>query len=108
MSPLPRACCAFAAVWALGCGGGTSVEAGPPPTYGFVPDLRGTSAMVLPVQLLGDESRREDADRELGFAVGEAGLDWLLPRDLERTLARSPGVDVQLRNLPVYGFGSRP
>ena len=107
MPHLLKSCCVVAAAMCSGCGGGTSVEPGAPPTYGFVPDLRGTTVMVFPVQLVEDAVRRTEVDRALRFAVEEAGVDWLLPEDLEDVLARSPGVEVELRNLPVANFLQR-
>lgn len=93
-----------AAILALGCGGSATVEPGAPPTYGFVPDLRGTSVMVFPVQLVSDERHRDELDRELAFAVKEAGVGWQLPEALEQAARRSPGVEVRLRDLPVGQF----
>ncbi|MGI9626471.1 MAG: hypothetical protein ACR2QM_06515 [Longimicrobiales bacterium] len=107
MSLRVSSCCALTALLLIGCGGGASVEPGVPPTYGFVPDLRGTSVLVFPVQLVSGDARRDVLDRELSFAVGEKGAEWLMPDDLEKALARSPGVDVELRNLPVSSFLQR-
>lgn len=103
---IPR-CSTAALLLAAACGGSASVEPGAPPTYGFVPDLRGTSVMVFPVQLVAEGPRREELDRELRFAVEEAGVDWQLPEDLEQAARRSPGVDVRLRDLPVSQFLAR-
>ena len=100
----PVICCALAATVVLGCGGGASVEPGVPPTYGFLPDLRGTSVMVFPVQLADSPEARASMDREVEFAVSEAGLDWLLPEALERAGRRSPGLDIQTTDLPVGVF----
>lgn len=100
-------CCIVAAALSIGCGGGASVEPGVPPTYGFIPDLRGTTVMVFPVQLMGEAGRRDDVDRALRFAVEESGGEWVLPEDMEAALARSPGVEVEIRNLPVTHFLQR-
>ena len=98
----------LAALVVSGCGGGgASVEPAAPPTYGFVPDLRGTSVMVFPVQIVGNEGTRDALDRELRFAVEEADAGWLLPEDLERAAQRSPGIEVRFRDLPVTSFLQR-
>lgn len=107
MSTPTRICCALAAFLLIGCGGGASPESGVSPTYGFIPDLRGTSVLVFPVQLVSGGIRRDILNRELAFAAEERGAEWLLPDDLEKALARSPGVDVQLENLPVGQFLQR-
>lgn len=80
----------------------------PPPaagqSRGYVPTLDGTEVIVFPVQRnLGVSG---DATAELVFALEGpgAGPAWLLPDELRRTLARSPGLDAPLDNLPVDVF----
>ena len=107
MSKLVSTCCVLAAVAASACGGGATVEPGQPPTYGFPPDLRGTSVMVFPVQMGGTQETRESMDREVAFAIREADLEWLLPEDLERAGQRSPGVEIRTTGLPVGAFLQR-
>lgn len=65
--------------------------------------LAGQRVVVFPVQraLVPGEP-----DRELSYAVeARAGTSrWVLPEALEASIARSPGVDVPVRDLPVDIF----
>ena len=102
-----RAVAVVALFGVVACGSGDP-ETGPPsPTYGAIPNLRGTQVMVFPVQLVGDESRRAEIDGEIRFAVEEAGIDWILPAELDDIIARSPNLNVNLRDLPVSQFLAR-
>ncbi len=74
---------------------------------GFVPDLRGMKVMVLPLQRR--TGLRDDLDPEIAYALQArgAGPNWIMPDDLARALARSPGLDVPLMALPVGIFLTR-
>lgn len=90
----------------MGCGGGAatpgSVE--PPPAYGGIPDLSGRTVLVYPAQSVRDGLLM--ADPEIRFAVAEARgwVRWVLPDDLRRAMARSPGVRVMPERLSVGVF----
>jgi hypothetical protein len=86
------------------CGPKVREAPGPGTTSGPAPDLRGRRVMVLPVQQ--NLGVRGDPDAELAFGLGErgAGVDWILPAELQERLARSPGVPANLRGLPVSPF----
>jgi len=60
--------------------------------------------MVLPVQQ--NIGVRGDPDAELAFGLSErsAGVDWVLPAEVQERLSRSPGVQSNLRGLPVSPF----
>ena len=106
-SRLPRSVAALvagcAAVALAGC-----LHAPGPPTAGaargFVPDLRGTPVMVLPVQ--SRPGVPGDPEAELVFALTQRGpgVRWLMPATLRAELARSPMLDVPLEQLPVDVF----
>jgi hypothetical protein len=69
-----------------------------------VPSLVGQRVIVFPVQRnFGIDG---NATAELSFALQGpgAGPEWLLPAELERTLARSPALNAPLENLPVDVF----
>ena len=93
----------LATVFVVGCGGNT-----PAPTagvsQGVVPDLRGRSVMVFPVQIRAGVPG--DASPEIDFALRtrttEAG--WIFSDELEATVVRSPSVDTAVRGLPVGVF----
>ena len=99
---------ALAVVAAVGvgvsCGGSTSLDGAAPPAYGVAPNLAGTPTMLFPVQAVSGGVGRTEVDRELQFAVSEAGADWLFPEDLAALIARSPNLDVPLEQLPVGVF----
>jgi hypothetical protein len=86
--------------------GGCASGAPPAPgqSRGYVPSLIGQRVIVFPVQRnFGVDG---NATAELGFALAGpgAGPEWLLPEELERTLARSPALNAPLENLPVDVF----
>ena len=86
---------------------------GPPPAppapgeaRGALPDLRGASVMVFPVQLKSSVPGGVLADAELAHALrtrGE-GVSWVFADEMDEILARSPGVPAQIRGLPVQMF----
>ena len=109
--PAPRLaaglCAALGALLAAAaCGGGSPApgEAAPAAGYGGIPDLSGRPVMVLPAQAVGGGIGSPDP--EIAFAVGERGgrIRWILPGDLRRAMARSPGVPVDPDHLPVEMF----
>lgn len=91
---------ALAPTW--GCAGAPAPAAGA--ARGSVPTLAGRSVIVFPVQR--NLGVRGDATAEMVFALEGPGQgpDWLLPAELERVLAQSPGLDAPLENLPVDVF----
>lgn len=93
----------------LGCGAKGVETSGPVGSYGVLGDLSGTSVMVMPVQSVVGPASKDDATRELEFAVSELGLDdrWQLPTGLRQQVARSPQVQVDLDALPVGVFLQR-
>jgi hypothetical protein len=60
--------------------------------------------MLFPVQSL--QGVGTQADGELAYALGQrnANVDWVLPDDMRRASATSPGLDVRLQGLPVGMF----
>ncbi len=92
-------------VLALGCGS-PPAPPGPGQARGAVPDLRGFTVMVLPVQLKNSVPPGVLADEELAHALrsrGE-GVTWIFPPALEQALERSPGVRARIFGLPVQVF----
>ncbi|MBT8337041.1 MAG: hypothetical protein KJO11_10585 [Gemmatimonadetes bacterium] len=93
---------AFAAVATGACASGAPLVPGQ--SRGYVPSLVGQRVIVFPVQRnFGVDG---DPTAEMAFALSGpgAGPEWLLPEDLERTLARSPALNAPLENLPVDVF----
>ena len=91
---------------ATGCGGDPPGPPGPGEALGYVPDLRGATVLVFPVQIQTAVPQGVMADAELAHALrsnGE-GVSWTYPEDIEELLARSPGVRIEMRNLPVLMF----
>jgi hypothetical protein len=60
--------------------------------------------LVLPVQQ--NLGVRGDPDAEVAFGLRDRapGVEWILPPEVERMLARSPGLPSSLRGLPVGQF----
>jgi hypothetical protein len=71
-----------------------------------LPDLRGFSVMVLPIQQQSDVPQGVTPDSELAHALGTRGqgVTWVFPPEIEEMLERSPGVAAQIRGLPVHIF----
>lgn len=79
---------------------------GPGEASGFVPDLRGYTVMVFPVQLQSGVPQGVEPDLEIAHTLGSFGdgVSWVFPSDMENMLARSPSVHAQIRGLPVQAF----
>ena len=71
---------------------------------GAIPDLVGAQVMVLPVQVTRGVTG--DGEAELVYALNARGrgVRWLMPETLRSQLARNPGLDVPLDDLPVGVF----
>jgi len=79
---------------------------GPGESRGAIPDLRGWTVMVLPVQVKTGVPQGVLVDSELAHALrtrGE-GVTWVFPPEMDGILERSPGVPTQIRGLPVHMF----
>src|SRR5690606_14203223 len=87
-----------------GCGSRTAPPPEPGTQRGMPPDLRGRTAMVLPVQQ--DLGVPGDLDAELLFGLRSRGADiaWVEPEALDRALRRSPSLSARTRGLPVGQF----
>ena len=88
---------------ACASGGNTS---GPGETRGAVPDLRGRTVLVLPVQLKEGVPDGVTIDEEMAYALQARSerVSWVFPADVETILRRSPNVQANFRNLPVGIF----
>lgn len=98
------------------CGAATPRAQPPLPTAESAPSLRGATAMVFPVQNAGvpvrdAQQRRWAADRtaidaEIAYWLqqGAPGVKWVLPAQIDRTIARSPMLDIDPRALAVGVF----
>lgn len=89
----------------LACGGAHAPPAAEDPKAP-APDLTGQTVMVLPVQPGGGAPLAE-LDAEIAFWLGERAprVRWVFPAELDRILARSPALDIRLRELAVGSFG---
>ena len=96
---------ALALLMAWSCGSPESPP-GPGESRGAIPDLRGWTVMVLPVQLRTGVPEGVLADPELAYSLrgrGE-GVTWIFPPELDERLERSPAVSTPIRDLPVRMF----
>lgn len=86
------------------CGSRSAPPPEPGTVRGFAPDLRGRRVLVLPVQqnlgVLGDP----DAELAYGLQGRGAGVEWVLPAEIDEVLARSPAMQARTRGLPVGAF----
>lgn len=118
-SPLQRiriagsALVCLAPLLALACGGGQGQQGGGEGivpeaglSFGRVPGLRGAQVMVLPVQEVRGVPSSMRPESEVVFALEQRGAEvrWVLPDELRRMAARSPGVELPVENLPVGSF----
>lgn len=98
---------ALAALGAALILGGCSSRAEPPQAgtvRGGVPDMRGETVMLLPVQdILGVGG---DPDAEIAFALQNRSdaVEWVLPGELDRVVGRSPTLEVNVHALAVGVF----
>ncbi len=78
-----------------------TADAPPPPA----PDLTGTTVMLLPAQA-GRGIVPEGLDAELAYWLADRnpGVRWILPQEIDQALARSPGLGIDPRSLPVSIF----
>jgi hypothetical protein len=87
----------------------------PPPTADQAPamrppDLSGRTVMVLPAQPApnGPQAGEPVAglDREIAFWLAEKAprVKWVFPSELERMLARSPSIEIDIHALAVSAF----
>jgi hypothetical protein len=96
---------ALAVVVVLNCGP-PPAPPGPGEARGAIPDLRGYTVMVLPVQLKTMVPQGVMADSELAHALGARGegVTFVFPPAIEEILQRSPGVQAQTTGLQVQVF----
>ena len=88
----------------LACGG-TKPPPGPGQHIGMVPDLRGLKVMVFPLQAAhGFDRMRFEPEMNHALATLGPGIEWVLPEDLRRIRERTPGLDMEVENLPVGVF----
>jgi hypothetical protein len=75
-------------------------------TRGAVPDLRGRTVLVLPVQLTDRVPNGVMIDEEVAYALRARSdaVDWVFPEEVESILRRSPGIQAHTRSLPVEMF----
>lgn len=78
----------------------------PGETRGGVPDLRGRSVLVYPIQLLSRVPADTSVDAEVAHALRTRGsaVNWIFPAQAEEALRRSPGLRAHTRDLPVRVF----
>ena len=78
----------------------------PGTSQGTPPDLRGSRVMVLPVQDVRGVAG--DSDAEIAFALQdrEPGVTWVLPRRIQESLDRSPGMNGRIHGLSVGAFSA--
>lgn len=102
--PCLRAAAFLAVAAAAQACGGPSTPPAAGEYLGYVPDLAGARIMVYPVQ--SPPSLPGDADAELVFALENRAPDveWVMPTELRRAAAGSPGYDVVVDALPVGMF----
>jgi hypothetical protein len=99
---------------AAACGG---PKAPPPmPKAASAPSLRGAKVLVFPVQNgpvpTGEPNARHfpaeraaiDAEIAYWFKQHANAATWLLPENIDRTIARSPTLNIEARNLAVGSF----
>jgi hypothetical protein len=81
-------------------------SAGPGATRGAVPDLRGRTVLVFPIQLRASIPSDVTADEEIVFALRARSerVSWVFGSEVEELLRRSPNVQGNLYNLPVGFF----
>lgn len=86
------------------CGGRSSEPPGPGTSSGFPPDLRGRRVLVLPVQQNLGVRGEPDAELAFGLRERDVSVTWIFPDEVEEAMRRSPGMQAELRGLPVGQF----
>jgi hypothetical protein len=88
----------------LACGGQPPPSADRPVPR--PPDLTGRRVLVLPAQASPAGGPVEGFDAELGFWLADQAprVEWVLPPEIDRALARSPSLGVRPRALAVSVF----
>ena len=105
-----RTCVRLSLAVCLGLAVTACSSTGEPPRpgepQGRVPDLRGRSVLVLPVQLRERVPFDVTGDEEIAYALPARSdqVTWVLPAQVEGILRRSPGVEANLHGLPVGIF----
>jgi hypothetical protein len=97
---------ALLALWgaAAACGSRSAPPPEPGTVRGFAPDLRGRRVLLLPVQQNLGVPGDPDAEMAFGLQARGAGVEWVLPAEVDAVLARSPSVQARTRGLPVGAF----
>lgn len=90
---------------AVGCGG-TAEPPAPGASRGLPPDLRGRRVMVLPVQDRGGVPGTVDPELLFQLRDRAPGVEWIPHEEIEERLERSPGLQAEVRGLPVGVFRS--
>lgn len=90
--------------------GGRQAPPSPDQPQPLPPDLTGQTVIVLPAQHgPGGGPAREPVaglDREISFWLAEQAprVHWVFPEELDRILARSPSLEIDIRALAVSAF----
>ena len=88
--------------------GGCSSSAQQPPQVGFerggFPEFAGTRVLVLPVQRREPDQGELDQELEYALAQRGEGISWVFPADLRSSVARNPGMGIEVDALPVQSF----
>ena len=99
-----------------GCAGARPRGAPPAPTTAPAPVLTGFTVMLFPTQRgpvpVADATLRhfplagDKLDAEIGYWLPQTapGVKWIMPRTIQRALARSPALAVDIQNLAVGSF----
>lgn len=92
------------------CGGRSDVPPSPDDPGTRPPDLTGSRVMVLPAQAgpnhTGSGEPVPGLDREIEFWLRDAAprVSWVFAPEIERALARSPSLRIEIRALAVSAF----
>ncbi|MEZ4415629.1 MAG: hypothetical protein R3E10_07735 [Gemmatimonadota bacterium] len=92
-------------VMAAGCASAPQAPPQAGQARGALPDLEGQKVMVFPVQRVRGLGSELDPAAEVAFAFeARGGAEWILPTELRRAVARTPGLTVSADGLPVDMF----
>jgi hypothetical protein len=92
------------------CGGRSAAPPSPDDPGTRPPDLTGSRVMVLPAQhgpnQTGGGEPVPGLDREIEFWLRDAAprVSWVFPPEIDRALARSPSLRIDIRALAVSSF----